>query len=102
MIPFEVENFGVVRKVYKDMRGKFAVLDVDDKYTPRIKLYSLATGNTNEVKIRKPQFNTNRFGVGDIITITGWQKKIARQFVNGKSAPIPGKYELWVDFYTTN
>lgn len=99
-ISFEISVLGTPVTTDPSTRGMYAVLDVDDKYSPKIKLYNVATGNTGTMKIRKAQYNDKPLSVGDVLIVDKWSKKIARQFKDGKSIARPGVYDLWMDAYT--
>ena len=38
----------------------FAVLEIDDKYSPRIKLYNMKSGTNGEMKMKKKDFNEDK------------------------------------------
>lgn len=73
-------------------RGDYAVLDVDTKYSPKIRLQSLITGNVGMMKVLKGTFQKDPLKVGQLIHIDKWQQKQAY----GK----PGVMENWIDKYT--
>ena len=77
-----------------------AVLAVDTKYSPRLKLYSLKNGTTLDVKIDKRTFNKDKLEVGDIVRINGTKEKPkSRKNENGEWEQVPGTKELWVSAY---
>lgn len=77
-----------------------AVLAVDTKYSPRLKLYSLKNGTTLDVKIDKKTFNKDKLEVGDIVRINGTKEKPkSRKNENGEWEQVPGTKELWVSAY---
>lgn len=96
----EIEAFGRATRIYPDRKKQYAVIDVDDKYSPRLTLYSLSTGKTGEMKVKKPYYTKNKVNTGDIITVTEWIKKPARTFQDGQMIPVKGKFELWIDSYS--
>ncbi len=100
MIQTQIESYGSCHRVYKDRAKQYAVLNIDDKYSPKLKLYSLATGVTGDMKVKKPYFTKNKLAVGNIITVDQWTKKNVRIFQDGKSIPVNGKFEIWIDQYT--
>lgn len=98
-IPLEIEVYGQVKHVYPDMKKQYAVISVDEKFSPKLQLCSLATGKIGAMKVLKPFFNHNKVGTGDIILVKAWTQKNVRVFQNGKSVPVNGKFEYWIDEY---
>lgn len=98
-LAFEIEYYGTPMSVYPDEKGKFAVLEVDDKYSPKIKLYNVAKGTTGMMKVRKPLFTSAPMSPGDVIDLIGWQQKPAYQYVDGKRQIKPGVKDLWIEEY---
>lgn len=98
-IVFEVEHYGTPITICKEEKGKYVALEVETKYSPKLKLYSIATGNSDYIKILKRDFNENPVAVGDIITIRHHKRKQACSFIDGKRVPKEGIFELWVDAY---
>ena len=96
---FEVEHYGTPITICKEARGKYIALEVETKYSPKLKLYSIATGNSDYVKILKKDFNENPIEAGDIIAIKHHNRKQACSFVDGKRVPRKGVFEIWVDCY---
>lgn len=100
VIPLEIEVYGTCRHIYSDMKKQYAVVGIDEKYSPKLRLYSLSTGKIGEMKVRKPYFAKYKVKVGSIITVDKWTTKNVRVFQDGKSIPVNGKFEMWIDQYT--
>lgn len=98
-VSFEISVLGTPVTVDPQARGAFAVLDVDTKYSPKLRLYNIASGTVGMMKLRKPDYNRQPLETGDIILVKQWQKKPARTFVNGKSLVRPGVTDLWLTEY---
>lgn len=98
-IRFEMAHYGVPLSVYPDQRSVCAVLEVDDKYSPKIRMYAVSKGNTGIMKMRKTAFTSAPLQPGDIIRLYKWEKKPCYRFVGGKASVIPGKTELWIIDY---
>lgn len=96
---FEVEHYGVPLSVFPEEVGAFTVLEVDDKYSPKIKLYNIAKGTVGLMKVRKPLYNSNPVKPGDVIDLILWERKPAYQYVDGKRTPKVGVYDLWINAY---
>ena len=93
VIRYECELLGapmtVLPQAYK---GTYAVIDVDTKYSPKIRLQSLTTGNVGMMKVLKKTFAAEPLKPGQLIRLDKWQQKEAW----GK----PGVMEAWIDKYT--
>ncbi len=98
-IAFEAEHFGTPLSTYPDRQGLFAILEVDDRFSPKLRLYNIASGTVGVMKIKKPLFRYRPLHPGDVIDLLGWQKKPACQYADGKLQPKPGVYDLWIEDY---
>lgn len=77
-----------------------AVVDIDTKYSPKLKMYSLKNGTTIECKIDKKTFAKCKLANGDIVKIQGQRKKAKmRRTEDGEFEPVPGVFELWITSY---
>lgn len=111
---FEMPDIGVLQKVryQQEVLGDISIIDkrfknfacitdVDSKYSPKVKCYAIANGNTVEAKIPKQVFNRKKLEVGDIIHIDAISYK-PRQALNpdtGKWQNVTGTKVLWIDRY---
>lgn len=95
-IRFEIEHYGTVLSVFPACRGQFAVLDVDDRYSPKLRLYNLATGSAGMIKVKKATFLAQPVTPGDVIRLLGWERRQAYQYEDGKPKPKQGVTELWI------
>lgn len=96
---FEAVHYGTPVSVFPQCKGVFAVLNVETKYSPKLTLYSAATGNTGSVKIRKSLYASTPVSPGDMIVCDSWENRPRYSFVDGKAVPIPGTKELWMTGY---
>lgn len=53
LLRFEVEHMGTPLTVRETERAVYVVLEVDDRYSPKLRLYSVATGNVGVMKLKK-------------------------------------------------
>lgn len=53
---FEAEHIGTPLTVRESERAVYVVLEVDDRYSPKLRLYSVATGNVGVMKVKKPYY----------------------------------------------
>ena len=93
---FEVEYYGTPLTTYPDASGCFAVLEVDDKYSPKVKLYNVAKGTVGVMKMRKPLYQKKPVETGSVIRLMEWQRKPAYQYNSGERKPKPGVFDLWI------
>ena len=96
---FEVEHYNVPVSTYKDKAGCFVILEVDDKYSPKLKMYNVAAGTVGVMKVRKPTFKKQPVSVGDVIVLEDWKKSPAPYYANGQRSIRPGVFDLWIQSY---
>ena len=95
----ECEYIGTPLTTRESERNLYAVLEVDARYSPKLRLYSIATGNIGLMKIKKALFQRQPLASGDTLRILDWQRRPAYQYVGGKSCPRSGLFELWLKAY---
>lgn len=95
-LTFETEHYTVPISTYKDMAGHFVILEVDDKYSPKLRMYNVASGTVGVMKVRKPYFKKNPVQVGNVIFLDDWTKAQAVYYANGQRNIRPGVYDLWI------
>lgn len=96
----QTDYLGYITIIDDRYRGMAAVISIDTKYSPKVKMYSLKNGTTLDCKIDKKSFNQNPISAGDIVTIYGTKKKPkVRKNADGKWENIPGTSELWITKY---
>lgn len=78
-----------------------AVLEVNTRYTPRVKLYALKNGTIIECKIDKKNFNKEKLREGDVIRIisTGYRPKVTKDAETNQWVKIPDAFDLWITSY---
>lgn len=96
---FEVEYYGTPLTTYPEQAGCFAVLEVDDKYSPKIKMYNVAKGTTGVMKVRKALYKEKPLRLGDVMRLIGWKRRPAYQYIDGKQVAKDGVYDLWIQDY---
>lgn len=99
-ISAQIEHLGYLDIVGEEYSGLAAVLEVDTKYSPRLKLYSLKNGTVIECKIDKKTFGRCKLKEKDVVHILGQKRKAKqRRMADGNYEPIPGVMELWITNY---
>ena len=83
-IAYQIENLGYVDIVDKKLAGYCVALDLNVDYSPRLKLYALANGNTIPVKISKKIFKQNPIRRGDIVKVENQYRKPKMKKVDGE------------------
>ena len=91
IVKYELELYGEPTSVAPNAKGLFIALEVDTRYSPRLQLYSVATGKKGQMKILKKTFAKTPVKDGDWIAIRSWMPKEAY----GK----PGVIEYWINAY---
>lgn len=96
----EVEYLGYMSMTIPNNRNLAVVLDADFKYSPKIKMYMLATGQQITAKISKSNYTKNPFQNGDILSIkteqrAKWKKTPEGEWVQDATAGC----DTWVNRY---
>ena len=92
IIRYECELIGSPMTLLpNEYKGDYAVIEVDTKYSPKVRMMSLTTGNVGTMKILKKTFQEYPLKAGDLIGLESWHKKEAW----GK----PGVTENWMYRY---
>ena len=97
-IRYQIENLGYIDIVDKKYAGYCVVTDINMDYSPKLKLYALANGNTIPVKIEKKIYKEKQAVRGDIIQVKNQCKKNKMKKVDGKWIESDEK-EWWVTDY---
>ena len=73
------------------------VLNIDTKYSPKITMYMLATGETIVYKLQKKSYERNPFSKGDVIKFNAEERQKSRK-VDGQWIKLD-EYEKWMTNY---
>lgn len=100
-IKAEINYLGYISTISDDYKGLGAVLSIDTKYSPKIKMYSLKNGTIIDCKIEKSTFNKQKLKIGDIVRIlkTIPRPKTVKNKDTGHWDIVPGTSELWITNY---
>ena len=101
-IKAQTEHLGYITIADDRYSRMAAVLSLDTKYSPRLKMYSLKNGTTLDCKIEKRVYNREKLDVGDIVRINGTKTKpkVKKNEETGEWEPVPDTNELWITSYT--
>lgn len=98
----QIEHLGYINIADERYAGFAVVVSVDTKYSPRLKMYSLKSGEVLDCKIDKRTFNKQHLNVGEIVKINRTSRKPkVRKNEDGEWEQIPDSLELWITDYTT-
>ena len=97
-INYQLELLGYINVVDKKYAGYCVVTDLNADYSPKLKLYALANGNTIPVKIDKKIFKSKPLRRGDIIKVIRQNKKTKMKKVEGRWIETEEK-EWWITEY---
>lgn len=97
-IGYQIENLGYIDIVDKKYAGYSVVVDLNVDYSPKLKLYALANGNTIPVKIDKKTFASKQLKRGDLIKVENTYRKNKMKKIDGKWVESDEK-EWWVSEY---
>lgn len=95
VVAYQVEILGYIDIIDKKYAGYCVVTDLSIDYSPKLKLYALANGNTIPVKIDKKTFKSNPLARGDIIKVNNQTKKTKTKKINGEWTELNEK-EWWL------
>ena len=97
-ISAEREYLGYINYTNSKAIGYGYVLNIDTKYSPKITLYKLDTGETIVYKLSKKDFSSAPVCNGDIIKYTT-EKKNKSRLVDGKWQKSLEEFEEWIKTY---
>lgn len=84
-IASERENMGFESSIYSKLPNNiYIVTEIDDKYTPKLRMYNLSNGGVLNVKCNKKDINLNPFGEFSVIAIQEIIKRNKNKLVDGE------------------
>lgn len=97
----EQEYLGYCSLTIQNNRNLAVILDSDFKYSPKVKLYMLSTGQQIAAKIAKKTYTNNPFQNGDVLSINTEQRPKWKKDENGgwvQDASLG--YDTWITRYS--
>lgn len=94
----EAEYLGYIDYINPKATNYGYVLDIDTKYSPRIKMYRLDTGETVTYKLAKKDYNNNPISNHDLLKFT-FERRNKSRLVDGKWQKCLEKFEDWIKTY---
>lgn len=98
LLETQAKFLGYLDYINPKAKGYGYVLNVDTKYSPKINLYCLDTGDTITVKLSKRDYNDNPFKENTIIVYKTEQRNKSRK-VDGKWIKSLEEFEPWITNY---
>ena len=94
----EAEYLGYISYTNPDLEKNIGfVINIDTKYSPKITMYMLATGETVVYKLPKKSYERNPFNKSDVIKFHSEEKQKSRK-IDGEWVKLP-ETELWMTNY---
>lgn len=94
----EAEYLGYINYINPKAANYGYVLDIDTKYSPRIKMYRLDTGETATYKLAKKDYNNNPISNHDLLKFT-FERRNKSRLVDGKWQKCLEEFEDWIKAY---
>ena len=94
----EAEYLGYIDYINPKAINYGYVLDIDTKYSPRIKMYRLDTGETVTYKLAKKDYNNNPISNHDLLKFT-FERRNKSRLVDGKWQKCLEEFEDWIKAY---
>lgn len=94
----EAEYLGYIDYINPKATNYGYVLDIDTKYSPRIKMYRLDTGETAIYKLAKKDYNNNPISNHDLLKFT-FERRNKSRLVDGKWQKCLEEFEDWIKTY---
>ncbi len=98
-IESEIEYLGYAQTRIPEAESTAVILGIDTKYSPKLSLYDLSTGETFVAKITKQAFQWTPVTKGQIIKYRCEEKPRSYKDENGNWQKDPTKMEKWLAFY---
>lgn len=94
----EAEYLGYIDYINPKATNYGFVLDIDTKYSPRIKIYKLDTGEIVTYKLSKKDYNNNPISNHDLLKFT-FECRNKSRLVDGKWQKCLEEFEDWIKTY---
>lgn len=94
----EAEYLGYIDYINPKATNYGYVLDIDTKYSPRIKMYRLDTSETVTYKLAKKDYNNNPISNHDLLKFT-FERRNKSRLVDGKWQKCLEEFEDWIKTY---
>lgn len=96
---WEKDFLGYCASTDSSQQGSWLVLDIDTKYSPKLSIYAIWSGEQRIVKVSKRDFQSNPLTKGDTIRLTIEQRPKAK-LVDGQWVKDESMKEDWLKYYS--
>ena len=96
---WEQQFLGYCASTDSSQQGSWLVLDIDTKYSPKLSIYAIWSGEQRVVKVSKRDFQSNPLTKGDTIRLTIEQRPKAK-LVDGQWVKDESIKEDWLKYYS--
>ena len=98
-LEWEKEFLGYCASTDPSQQGSWLVLDIDTKYSPKLSIYAIWSGEQRIVKVSKRDFQSNPLVKGDTIRLTIEQRPKAK-LMDGQWVKDESVKEDWLKYYS--
>lgn len=98
-LSWEKELLGYCSSTDQSQQGSWLVLDIDTKYSPKLSIYAIWSGEQRIVKVSKRDFQSNPLTKGDTIRLTIEQRPKTK-LVDGQWVKDESIKEDWLKYYS--
>lgn len=98
-LSWEKEFLGYCASTDPSQQGSWLVLDIDTKYSPKLSIYAIWSGEQHIVKVSKRDFQSNPLTKGDTIRLTIEQRPKTK-LVDGQWVKDESVKEDWLKYYS--
>lgn len=98
-LSWEKEFLGYCASTDQSQQGSWLVLDIDTKFSPKLSLYGVWSGEQRIVKVSKRDFQSNPLVKGDTIRLTIEQRPKSK-LVDGQWVKDESVKEDWLKYYS--
>ena len=96
LLDTQAEFMGYIDYIDKNAQNVGYVLNIDKKYSPKIEMYLLATGETVTYKLAKKDYAERPFTDHILLRFTA-DKRNKSKLVEGKWVKQPDEFEFWIN-----
>ena len=102
---FELEFMGVPVSCFDVPGNQAMVLEVNERYSPKVTLYNLRKGTTGVMKVKKDLYWLEPLREGCVIAVDDWVRRPRYRYLpatdgkRSKPKPIPDQFDLWITAY---
>lgn len=98
-LSWEKELLGYCASTDPSQQGSWLVLDIDTKFSPKLSVYAIWSGEQRIVKVSKRDFQSNPLAKGDTIRLTIEQRPKTK-LVDGQWVKDESVKEDWLKYYS--